>query len=86
MSDQNPTQQLPDEVFGSATGGPGINLRRLNINTNQTPQGTLYIHAHIGGMHVAMTEANWRALFNAIQQVNIPVPTYRIDLEAQVTA
>jgi hypothetical protein len=71
MSDSYSTQ-LPDNVYGGVT-----------LHTDEAPKmrvsngpGEL-IHAFIGGFYVAMSEANWRALFQAIEELDAP-QTHRI--------
>lgn len=77
--------ELPDPVYGSADVNRG-DCRRLSTSSTTTPTATL-LHAHIGPIYIAMTERNWRALFHSIEQLDVPVPTYRIHFnDDQATA
>ena len=53
--------QLPDPVMGSADVGSG-NSKAVKITA-----GKNLIHAHIGGLYVAMSERNWQALYAAME-------------------
>jgi hypothetical protein len=44
--------------------------------------GRTLLHAHVGGVYLAMTERNWRALYDALSQLEVeepPVRTVRIN-------
>ena len=67
------TGELPDDVYGAADANP-TNLKKLKVSvtTNDTT-GSVLLHAHIGGIYLAMTERNWRGLFKAITSLEIEV-------------
>lgn len=75
------TSELPDSVFGCADVYPG-DPRRLTVSLT-TDTGSPMIHAHIGPMHIAMTELNWRVVFKAIETLEIPAPirTFRLEFD-----
>ena len=67
------TGELPDEVYGAADVGK-VNPKRLSIRvTGSDKTANVMIHANIGGIYLAMTERNWRALFKAITSLEIEV-------------
>lgn len=67
------TGDLPDDVYGAADANP-INLKRLKVSvTTHSKTGTVLLHAHIGGIYIAMSERNWRGLFQAITSLEIEV-------------
>lgn len=72
------TTQLPDPVYGSADAGGGIDPRRLAVSASD--DGRL-LHAHIGGIYIAMTEQNWRVLYATLESLDVPIPTYRINFD-----
>lgn len=53
--------ELPDPIMGSADVASGSS-KALKVSAGKT-----LIHAHIGGLYIAMSERNWRALFAAIE-------------------
>lgn len=64
--------QLLDPVYGAADITKPSEPLKLRVSV--TDDGPL-IHAFLGGLYLAMTERNWAILFNAIQQVDVPVTT-----------
>lgn len=67
------TGDLPDDVYGSADANPS-NLKRLRVTvTTHDKTGSVLLHAHIGGIYLAMSERNWRGLFKAITSLEIEV-------------
>lgn len=83
MSTQNNTD-LPDEVYGAADCNVANN-RRLRVSyTPSEVGGPGLLHAHLGGVYVAMTERNWRAVFAALSQLEVkepPARTIRISMD-----
>ena len=76
MSTKDHTE-LPDDVYGAADANP-INLKRLKVSvTSHSKTGTVLLHAHIGGIYLAMSERNWRGLFKAITSLEIEVKPTR---------
>lgn len=71
MSTDN-TSRLPDPVYGSANANHDDH-HRLRVSSSSTGGGAL-LHAHIGGVYVAMSERNWRQLFNQLSQLDIVAP------------
>lgn len=72
--------RLPDPVYGSADVHAGDH-HRLSASATVTDSGTVLVHAHLGGLYLAMTERNWRALYTALGQVEVVAPptvTHRI--------
>lgn len=65
--------ELPDPIFGSAD--VGTTDRKLSVSA-----GGQLLHAHIGGIYIAMSERNWRTLFAAMSELEIEVEpkNYRI--------
>lgn len=72
---------LPDPVYGSADTHASDHQR---LKVKGSADGSTLIHAFLGGVYVAMSERNWRALFTAIGQVDIVAPpavTHRIRMD-----
>lgn len=80
MSNKHVTQ-LPDPyVYGSADTTP-VNPQALRVAVTGTT-GTTLLHAHIGGVYIATTERNWRAIVNALQTLEVPgTVTHRIVMD-----
>lgn len=58
--------QLPDSVYGAVTLRPeGDKELSMSIGPGDL------IHAHIGGMYIAMTQRNWRVLFATMETLEI---------------
>lgn len=77
MSTDN-TSRLPDPVYGSVNANHDDH-HRLRVCSSSS-SGVL-LHAHIGGVYLAMSERNWRQLFNELSQLDIVAPpavTHRI--------
>jgi len=69
------TIELPDPVYGGANIGPN-ERRRLHVSNSDK-----LIHAFAGGLHIAMSERNWRAMFAAIATLSAPAPIRRITFD-----
>jgi hypothetical protein len=73
--------RLPDPVYGAANSWPQDG-HHISVNyTKAKGGGRGLLHAHLGGMYLAMTERNWRALYAALSQLEVeepPVRTVRI--------
>lgn len=72
--------KLPDPVYGSADIH-AIDHHRLRANATVNADGTVLIHAHLGGLYVAMSERNWQHLFKTLGRLEVvapPVVTHRI--------
>lgn len=73
--------RLPDQVYGSADVAP-LDNRRVKVSVTQNDDGSsVLLHAHVGGVYIAMSENNWRALFAALTELEIVEPpkvTHRI--------
>lgn len=67
------TTQLPDPVYGSADAHPGGDHQRLTVSTTTSDTGTTLLHAHIGGIYLAMTERNWQTVWAALHTLEVPV-------------
>ena len=79
MSTQHITQ-LPDIVQGGADVAPGDN-RRLSVSSTSSAAVGVMLHAHIGGIHLAMSERNWQILFASLKELEVEAPptrTFRI--------
>lgn len=82
MSTEARDSQLPDPVYGSADAN-AVDPRRMRANASVTTNGTVLVHAHLGGVYIAMTEANWRHVYRELSQLEVvapPVTTHRIRL------
>ena len=64
--------ELPDDVYGSADVGYKSKRLRVRVTGNDR-DGTILLHANIGGIYLAMSERNWRGLFKAITSLEIEV-------------
>lgn len=63
---------LPDRVYGSADVGRRDD-RNIVVSTSTNSAGTTLLHAHLGGIYIAMTERNWQATWAALQTLEVPV-------------
>lgn len=69
--------ELPDQIHAFVDLHRG-GSRQLNVRTITVSDGSPVINVDVGGLTIGMTERNWRALFAAIEQVDIPIPTKRL--------
>lgn len=72
--------RLPDPVYGSADVHTS-DSRSLRYNATVTDNGDVLIHAHLGGIYIAMTERNWQHLYRELGTLEVvapPVVTHRI--------
>ncbi len=82
MSTKHVTQ-LPDPyVYGSADTSP-VDTQKLRVAVTTTGGNQTLLHAHIGGVYIATTERNWRAIVNALQTLEVPAETvtHRISMD-----
>lgn len=81
--------RLPDPVYGSADVH-ATDHHRLRASASVTDGGQVLIHAHMGGLYIAMSERNWQYLFAQLGRLEVdapPVKTHRIRMnDAEGTA
>lgn len=62
---------LPDPVYGSADVGRRDD-HSIVVSSTTNSSGTTLLHAHLGGIYIAMTERNWQTLWAALQTLQVP--------------
>lgn len=72
--------RLPDPVYGSADVHASDH-HRIKASATVSDRGHVLLHAHLGGLYIAMSERNWQHLFATLGRLEVvapPVKTHRI--------
>ena len=71
--------KLPDPVIGA------LNTHTMHsdeVMAGPSSDGKL-IHVYIGPFAISMSERNWKAVYDTITRVEVPIPTRRIVFDDQ---